>query len=521
MTNIIHTSRREQTRGFANENVAPADGTAIRGVHRGDLAPVKRFVSPKTALGDLDAEAAAALIAAVADITLVLDTAGTIIDVAVRTDDLAADLRDPATWAGKPFAGVAAPDSRTKVAALIADAGSNTETRWRHVNHPTPDGRFIPILYCCVLLEGTRLVAFGRDLRDLSALQQRLVAAQQSMERDYSRMRDVETRYRLLFQLSSEAVMILDAARMRVLEANPAARTLFDATGDDLPGAALAAMFTPEAVALVEAHLGAVRAGVRVDDIIAKTRGGRDMMIKASFFRQEGDALFLVRIAPLHGDTALTELPDAKAKLLWAVERAPDGFVVTDGDGRVIIANAAFFDMAQIAHEESSRGRPLDDWVGASGVDVAVLIANLRQRGSVRFFSSTIRGEEGTTVQVEISAVAIRNGGQPCFGFAIRNVAPRMSGLGNGDNPAAARALPRSVEQLTELIGQVPLKDLVREATEVIERLCIEAALELTGNNRASAAEMLGLSRQSLYVKLRRYGLGDLGAGADETAEAE
>jgi len=56
----------------------------------------------------------------------------------------------------------------------------------------------------------------------------------------------------------------------------------------------------------------------------------------------------------------------------------------------------------------------------------------------------------------------------------------------------------------------------VREATDVIERLCIEAALELTGDNRASAAEMLGLSRQSLYVKLRRYGLGPLSPeGAD------
>ena len=49
-----------------------------------------------------------------------------------------------------------------------------------------------------------------------------------------------------------------------------------------------------------------------------------------------------------------------------------------------------------------------------------------------------------------------------------------------------------------------------------IERLCIETALELTGNNRASAAELLGLSRQSLYVKLRRYGLAD-----DSTDDAE
>jgi len=64
--------------------------------------------------------------------------------------------------------------------------------------------------------------------------------------------------------------------------------------------------------------------------------------------------------------------------------------------------------------------------------------------------------------------------------------------------------------QLTELVGRVPLKDLVRESTDMIEKLCIEAALEITGDNRASAAEILGLSRQSLYAKLRRYGLGEL-----------
>jgi DNA-binding NtrC family response regulator len=58
----------------------------------------------------------------------------------------------------------------------------------------------------------------------------------------------------------------------------------------------------------------------------------------------------------------------------------------------------------------------------------------------------------------------------------------------------------------------VPLKNLVRETTDLIERMCIEAALQIVGDNRASAAEMLGLSRQSLYIKMRRYGLGDLGA---------
>jgi DNA-binding NtrC family response regulator len=99
------------------------------------------------------------------------------------------------------------------------------------------------------------------------------------------------------------------------------------------------------------------------------------------------------------------------------------------------------------------------------------------------------------------------SGGQTFYGFAIRDVGPRI-------RPAArpTEGSARTVEQLAELIGRVPLRDLVREATDAIERLCIEAALELTGDNRASAAEMLGLSRQSLYVKLRRYGLGDLDA---------
>ena len=94
------------------------------------------------------------------------------------------------------------------------------------------------------------------------------------------------------------------------------------------------------------------------------------------------------------------------------------------------------------------------------------------------------------------------NGEEPCTGFVIRNVGRRV-GLDFRFN----QELPQSVDQLTELVGRVPLKELVREATDIIERLCIEAALKLTGDNRASAAQMLGLSRQSLYAKLRRYGI--------------
>jgi ATP-dependent DNA helicase Rep len=61
--------------------------------------------------------------------------------------------------------------------------------------------------------------------------------------------------------------------------------------------------------------------------------------------------------------------------------------------------------------------------------------------------------------------------------------------------------------QDTNAVQYELLKAIVGETSDLIERMCIEAALELTRDNRASAAEMLGLSRQSLYVKLRKFGL--------------
>jgi transcriptional regulator PpsR len=235
--------------------------------------------------------------------------------------------------------------------------------------------------------------------------------------------------------------------------------------------------------------------------------GKREFVLAASLVRQENSSLFLIRLTPLHADASESGVSKSKAALLRVIERAPDGFVVTDPEGRILTANPAFIEIAQLASEEQARGESLERWLGRPGVDLNVLIANLRQRGAVRLFATTLRGEYGTSAQVEISAVSVPHAEQPCLGFTIRNVGQRLLG-----DVRPGKELPRSVEQLTELVGRVSMKDIVRETTDLIERLCIEAALELTHDNRASAAEMLGLSRQSLYVKLRRFGLGDLGS---------
>ena len=467
---------------------------------------VKTFASPDSSLGSLDAQSVATLIATASDIALIVDADGTIRDIAFQSEELGRDLDTSGAWIGRKLASTVVIDSVPKVTHLLVDAATpNAKPKWRHLNHATSTGASVPVLYCAVQVgQDGRLVAFGRDLRAMSLLQQRLVTAQESLERDYSRMRDVEARYRLLFQMSSEAVLILDPVRHRVVEANPAARQLFHVQADKPSGQTLSQLFSRDTLESVSAHLGAIRADGRAEEFTAKlATSDATVMVSASLFRQENTTLFLVRITQAADEVERT--PDVKRTLLRLVESAPDGFVVTDSTGNILTANNAFLEMAGVADEELARGESLDRWVGTSGVELDVLITNLRQRGSVRFFTTTVRHEDASAAKVEISAVAIGNGGQPSFGFAIRNIGPRLQ-----LDTQAARALPRSIEQLTELIGRVSLKELVRESTDVIEKLCIEAALELTGDNRASAAEMLGLSRQSLYVKLRRYGLGDL-----------
>jgi transcriptional regulator PpsR len=473
---------------------------------------VKAFKAPRKSLGNLNAEAAAALITAAADVALVLDGSGTIRDIAFNSEDLATQF-DGQRWLGVPWVATVTEETRPKIELLVQEAGSGDTPRWRQVNHLSVQGESIPVLYAAVQVGASgRLVAFGRDLRPVSALQQRLVAAQQAMERDYSRLRQVEARYRLLFEMSAEPVLIVDAPSLKVLEANGAARRVLGAALRRGSGAAVGELFAPESRGPVQALLGNVRGGGRADDLRARlVDGGREVEVAASLFRQDANTLFLVRLGLVGRDSDGILLPRSKAKILKLIEAGPDACVVTDQNGVVVSCNTAMLEMCQVATEELLRGESLGRWLGRQSIEFDVLLGNLKGRGPVRLFAAGLRGEFGARLDVEVSAASFRDGAETCFGFLIRDVGMRPEAI-----PAIGREMPRSVEQLTELIGRVPLKDLVREATDVIERMCIEAALNLTNDNRASAAEMLGLSRQSLYVKLRRYNLGDLGEPAGD-----
>ncbi len=466
---------------------------------------MKPFNTPKKFLGDLDTEAAAELVAASSDIALILDREGVIRDVATNTPELNAEV--DGKWLGRPWSSTVTPESRVKIESLLEDASAGTAARWRQVTHVTQKGIDVPVIYSAVKVGNKgRIVAVGRDLRAVATLQQRLVEAQQSVDREYSRLRSAETRNRLLFQLASEAVLILDANTLRIVEANPAATQLLGLNSRKAAGRSFPEVFDEDSVSPLNAMLASVRAGGRSTDVRARLAdGGRDVIVAASVFREKRSTLLLVRATALESDKLQELMPGTRTRYLDLADASLDGFLVTDAEGKVLAANPAFLDLVQVATEEQALGESLESWLGRPGIDLNVILAQLRDHGSVRLFVTTLRGANGSVADVEICACAMPGKEPACYGFTVRDIGLRVNA-----SQRSAPPLTRSVEQLTELVGRVPLKGIVRETSEIIERLCIEAALELTNDNRASAAEMLGLSRQSLYVKLRRYGLGDL-----------
>ncbi|HKK52963.1 MAG TPA: PAS domain-containing protein, partial [Myxococcota bacterium] len=195
------------------------------------------FRNPKRFLAELDAATTARIIASAADVALILDK-GVIKDVAIGNEELSKEGYDR-SWRGKPWIDTVTVESRSKIEDLLQDP-SPKKPRWRHVNHPAVDGLDVPVQYTTVRADGPdRIVALGRDLRSVSRLQQRLVEAHQSLERDYSRLRAAEARYELLFQSVAQPILIVDPAGLRIEEANPAAAELWGVSADSLVGSSL------------------------------------------------------------------------------------------------------------------------------------------------------------------------------------------------------------------------------------------------------------------------------------------
>lgn len=464
---------------------------------------------PPQDLGALSehAPALAAVVAQVAsDVALVIDTEGVIRSVADSGAALSPSL---AGWVGRRWVDTASPDSQRKLQSLLEEARLGTgAARRREVNHPGPGGSDIPVAWSAIRLghEGP-VVAVGRDLRAVVAIQQRFLAAQQDLERDYWRRRETENRYQRLFQVASDAVLVLDATSQELLECNDAARALFPGIGvgqgqgpgsarpwpSGLPRLARAAV----AELLVAAAVSGRAAEIRVR---ALPDGGACAM-SATPFRVGDRRQVLVRARrELPGGAEAADLRHAAQM----VETTPDAVVVTDSSGRVQLANPAFVALVDRGDEVHLRGHALADLTGDQQGRWAELLQRARTQGMAQIEPLHLNvGAVSTAVRV--SAALLTDGEQEAVGFVMQVLAPGAA------QPVEAIPLWTELADAASRLGTAPLEALLTEVTRAAERHLVKRAWSLSSGRADEWASMLGLSVDALRTRLHTLGLDESG----------
>ncbi|MEM7213614.1 MAG: transcriptional regulator PpsR [Pseudomonadota bacterium] len=440
-----------------------------------------------------------ALVSSVSDIALITDRDGKILDIIWQLD--APDEFDPRALIGDSLLNIVTTECTPKIAEMLRADGPAEGGRQREINHRIDGIEEFPVRYNAVGA-GESVIFLGHEIRAIAALQTRLLEAQRALDEDYSRLRQLETQYRVLFQTSSEPLLVIDAQTGKIEDANGAAAEALGVEVFELRNRPFESQFSSESrVAAREALQSVTSTGQAssFDAVLQKIQASVSGSL--SIFRAANSTMVLCSISL--SDRLTSSDSGVEDLLLGIVARIPDAMVLTDSEGKICWCNDAFLGMSEIALAPQAEGESLARFLGRPGVDLDIIIANAQEHGRLRAFSSLLTGAFGSETRVEVSVAALADP-QLMIGFVMRDISRY--------DQIPARKPDRKSEQSDELInlvGSVPLKELVRASTEEIEKMCIEAALKKTGDNRASAAEMLGLSRQSLYVKLRRFGLLD------------
>ena len=93
-----------------------------------------------------------------------------------------------------------------------------------------------------------------------------------------------------------------------------------------------------------------------------------------------------------------------------------------------------------------------------------------------------------------------------CDGEKIRAQDLDLAGL-SPSTPRTAHGSTDTAVALRGLGDNRTLKDIVDDAVHTVEKAALSQALEESGGSPARAAKLLGISRASIYNKMKEYGL--------------
>ena len=440
------------------------------------------------------------ILATSSDIALLIDSKAKIHSILLNASEkLYGNLSH---WEGRDLNQFLTIESRPKLKkALERMLEGETIFYGLELNHEDNAQWKFPVRYNIHCLGNhNKILLLGRDLRTLSENQQRLIQAQIAVERSIEEKREYDAHFRLLLNSINEPVAFVNADTGSVLHANGSFTDLIGIEETELENTKLQNTLTnrTERRDFIEKLTLAAYGHYHLDVNITTRDAPQDVRITSEIYRTAGQKILMCKLRETSGGP--TADGDFIDNLVSTFHHSSDAMVFSDLKGAIQYVNERFLDLVNAGHKKEVVGQNLAEFLGRGQIDLAIMLENVAKSGSVKTYATHLKSSFGAKIDVEASVSKNQSEKNTLIAFIIREVSHLDA------NPSNVFAHAQQDEtSAKDLVGRATLKEIVSETTDVIEKVCIEAALEMTNNNRAAAAEMLGLSRQSLYVKLSKF----------------
>lgn len=420
-------------------------------------------------LSEFAPELAKMFVALDGDIVLIVGQDGVIQNVAMGTA-----INEPVAgkWIGRHWAETVTGHTRRKIELLMQEVEIGGVTRRREVNHQSSTGTDIPVSYSALRLgKQGPVIAVGRDLRTVAAIQQQMLTAQQEMERSYWTLRRDQGHQRELNQVASDAVLVVTGRNFELSKSNAAADNLL------LQADASLCLQLRELLDKARQSGKAVEVRTRL-----KAKGPNspllDLFVTSLRSHEPGNVArnMLVRARKV----GINEAPPADIRT-----------IITDTQGRILMASDAVIAMCANSGTSVLYGKSLSSLLDSAQGVLAELPQRVLQDGMAHIPSTILGGNATPACEAEVTATLMTDGDQERIGFCLR-----VQTISTVDT------WTQSLQSL--LASHLPLTDLLQQVQKLTEHKAIVDALRGNGANISASANLLGVSVTDLTQRIER-----------------
>ncbi len=456
------------------------------------------IVSTDTILPGADIDLLNNILGTAADIILVLGKDGMIKEARRQGEsDL---IFNSDEWEGKNIRDLVSIGCKEKIDSLLKLPSDSQSTRALQISHPGTEDTDAPVSYRATKLNARGdLILFGQCEIKLTAMQNRLFEAQITLDREISKLRRKQDIYKNIFKSSKIPQVIVEVDTLQVVDLNAEAKRAIGPEKAKSKRPLIFDLFPADDNSILHKALLS-SAENSLDPVQINLKDGSTAQLSASSHYMDGKNHVLLEILCEGEVHSPQEFPHAIGNISDIIEVMPDAYVVLDEMQKVVAANSLFYRLFAIQDDYDLTSLSFETLWDEPRVHAEALFSKLHNKGMAKVEAVIVKNLHNDKITVDISGHKFVSDQDVCLGLSFRkNVGDDHASFSLGQD----RTLPD--QWVESLVNTMSLKEIVRQTTDSIEQLCIDRALKLTENNRASTAKLLGISRQSLYLKMKSY----------------